>query len=215
MTDCVPCRLLQHVESLRQLDQHNSVTLQQTVADSVPQWHAEPAAPLNFGMPVYVMLPLDTVWLTQKEGKATGMLKREQALEVGLKALERAGVEGVMIDVWWGLVEHEGPGQYDFAAYRRLFEKVRCGVGPGTGVSRSVHLTRLLCQPAAWALSTCYMHEGPVGCCQIATAKDCQTTRYIWASCPPKAMCMHRVAGFVLCLATDRTGASCRQDAVK
>ncbi len=149
------CRLLQHVESLRQLDQHNSITLQQTAADSVPQWHAEPAAPLNFGMPVYVMLPLDTVWLTQKEGKATGMLKREQALEVGLKALERAGVEGVMIDVWWGLVEHEGPGQYDFAAYRRLFEKVRCGVGPETGLGRLVHCTHLLCQLAALALSVC------------------------------------------------------------
>ena len=120
----LPCRLLQHVDSLRQLEESDA-RLRQAVADSVPQWHEHPPTPLNVGMPVYVMLPLDTVWLTQKNGTTTGMLKREQALEVGLKALERAGVEGVMIDVWWGLVEHEGPGQYDFSAYKRLFEKVR------------------------------------------------------------------------------------------
>ncbi len=29
-----------------------------------------------------------------------------------------------MIDIWWGMVEHAGPGQYDFSAYRRLFDRV-------------------------------------------------------------------------------------------
>jgi beta-amylase len=69
------------------------------------------------------MLPLDTVWLIERDGKETSILKREQALEVGLRALYRAGVEGVMIDVWWGIVEHAGPQQYDWSAYRRLFQK--------------------------------------------------------------------------------------------
>jgi Glycosyl hydrolase family 14 len=32
-------------------------------------------------------------------------------------------VEGVMIDVWWGIVEH-APGKYDFSAYRRLLQKI-------------------------------------------------------------------------------------------
>ena len=52
------------------------------------------------------------------------MIKREKALEVGLATLRQAGVEGVMVDVWWGIAESEGPGQYDFSAYMRLFQKV-------------------------------------------------------------------------------------------
>ena len=76
------------------------------------------------GVPVYVMLPLDTVWLVERDGNAKPMLIREKAMEVGLEMLNAAGVEGVMIDIWWGIVEHGGPGRYDFSAYRRLFEQV-------------------------------------------------------------------------------------------
>ena len=73
------------------------------------------------GFPVYVMLPLDTVWLADQDGQKVSVVKREQALQVGLQMLKKAGVEGVMIDVWWGIVEHAGPKQYDFSAYQRLF----------------------------------------------------------------------------------------------
>ena len=52
------------------------------------------------------------------------VIKREKALEVGLQTLRQAGVEGVMVDVWWGIVENAGPGKYDFSAYKRLFHKV-------------------------------------------------------------------------------------------
>ena len=67
------------------------------------------------------MLPLDTVWLADREGHKVSVIKREQALNVGLQMLKKAGVEGIMIDVWWGIVEHVGPKQYDFSAYQRLF----------------------------------------------------------------------------------------------
>ena len=53
------------------------------------------------------------------------VIKRQKALEVALRTLKRAGVEGVMVDVWWGLVEAVSPQQYDFTAYRQLFEKAR------------------------------------------------------------------------------------------
>lgn len=53
------------------------------------------------------------------------VIKREKALEVGLQTLKQAGVEGVMVDVWWGIVENAAPGQYDFSAYKRLFHKVQ------------------------------------------------------------------------------------------
>eukprot|EP00889_Picochlorum_renovo_P003474 jgi/Picre1/30504/NNA_005867.t1 len=83
------------------------------------------------GIPVYVMLPLDTVWLAETEegilsdsNQLKSVLMRENGIEVGLEMLRASGVEGVMVDVWWGIAEHQGPGLYDFSAYRRLFEKV-------------------------------------------------------------------------------------------
>lgn len=33
-------------------------------------------------------------------------------------------LQGVMIDVWWGIVERTGPGHYDFSAYSTLIHKV-------------------------------------------------------------------------------------------
>ena len=69
------------------------------------------------GVPVYVMLPLDTV-------SRDGELQRVEELTARLRALRRAGVEGVMMDVWWGIVERRGPGLYDWAAYLRLVELV-------------------------------------------------------------------------------------------
>jgi Glycosyl hydrolase family 14 len=34
-------------------------------------------------------------------------------------------MQGVMVDVWWGIAERSGPQQYDFGGYRALFEKVK------------------------------------------------------------------------------------------
>lgn len=76
------------------------------------------------GCPVYVMLPLDTVWVLERDGKTKSILKKERSLEIALHTLKQAGVEGVMVDVWWGIVERAGPGSYDFAAYKSLFRKV-------------------------------------------------------------------------------------------
>lgn len=78
----------------------------------------------NKGLPVYVMLPLDTVWIVERDKRTVGIITREKALDVGLRTLKMAGVEGVMVDVWWGMAEHSGPGEYDFSAYKRLFDKI-------------------------------------------------------------------------------------------
>ena len=43
------------------------------------------------------MLPLDTVWLIERDGRSQPVLIREKAMEVGLEALRAAGVEGVMV----------------------------------------------------------------------------------------------------------------------
>eukprot|EP00253_Pinus_taeda_P016413 PITA_16413 len=69
------------------------------------------------GVPVVVMLPLDTV-------KPNGTLNRKRALNASLMALKSGGVEDVMVDVWWGLVEKDGPGNYNWSGYKELVDMV-------------------------------------------------------------------------------------------
>ncbi|WOL05606.1 beta-amylase 3, chloroplastic [Canna indica] len=77
--------------------------------------HAGGTAAAAEGVPVYVMMPLDTV-------SAEGKLERPRAVNASLMALRSAGVEGVMVDVWWGLVEKAAPRRYDWEAYAELAE---------------------------------------------------------------------------------------------
>ncbi len=69
------------------------------------------------------------------------VIKREKALEVGLQTLRQAGVEGVMVDVWWGIVENAGPGKYDFSAYKRLFHKVSGPIFQHFSPGLATHIT--------------------------------------------------------------------------
>jgi len=68
---------------------------------------------LGPAVPVFVMLPLNAV-------KADGALNNPEGLRAAFKALSNIGVKGVMVDVWWGVVEREGPQQYDWEAYKEL-----------------------------------------------------------------------------------------------
>ncbi|OVA13151.1 Glycoside hydrolase [Macleaya cordata] len=73
-------------------------------------------------IPVFVMLPLDVV-------TAENVLKNKGDIEKQLKQLRSADVDGVMVDVWWGIVESKGPKEYNWSAYRSLFELVKkCGL---------------------------------------------------------------------------------------
>merc|ERR1711977_184824 len=71
-------------------------------------------------VPVYVMLPLDTVWRQEVGGVYNPVLKTPKALNECLQRLKAAGVTGVMVDVWWGMVEADAPGKYNFDAYLEL-----------------------------------------------------------------------------------------------
>lgn len=68
-------------------------------------------------VPVFVMLPLDTVSLG-------GHLNKPRAMQASLMALKSAGVEGVMVDAWWGLVEKDGPMKYNWEGYAELIKMV-------------------------------------------------------------------------------------------
>ncbi|KAF8412500.1 hypothetical protein HHK36_000465 [Tetracentron sinense] len=69
-------------------------------------------------VPVFVMLPLDTV-------SVGGNLNKPRAMNTSLAALKSAGVEGVMVDAWWGLVEKDGPLKYNWEGYYELVQMVQ------------------------------------------------------------------------------------------
>lgn len=69
-------------------------------------------------VPVFVMLPLDTVLLG-------GNLNKPRAMNASLMALKSAGIEGVMVDAWWGLVEKDGPLKYNWEGYAELVAMVQ------------------------------------------------------------------------------------------
>ncbi|KAG6792076.1 hypothetical protein POTOM_001219 [Populus tomentosa] len=69
-------------------------------------------------VPVFVMLPLDTITIG-------GNLNKPRAMNASLMALRSAGVEGVMVDAWWGLVEKDGPLKYNWEGYAELVQMVQ------------------------------------------------------------------------------------------
>ncbi|CAA7408625.1 unnamed protein product [Spirodela intermedia] len=90
------------------------------------------------GIPVFVTLPVDAVGLA-------GQMSRRKTMAASFMALAAAGVEGVVVEAWWGIVERDAPGAYNWAGYidlvnlaQRFGLKVRmimafhqCGSGPG------------------------------------------------------------------------------------
>ncbi|KAL7128843.1 hypothetical protein ABFS83_13G021200 [Erythranthe nasuta] len=84
-----------------------------------PLTHSIPMA--NY-VPLFVMLPLGVV---TRENEFPNEAKFEQQLN----ELKKAGVDGVMVDVWWGIIEAKAPKQYDWSSYVKLFQLVRkCGL---------------------------------------------------------------------------------------
>ena len=73
-----------------------------------------PPPPRAPGVPVYCMLPLDTV----DTGGAFRYAKSAW-FEAALASLASAGVHGVAVDVWWGGVER-APRSYDFSGVADL-----------------------------------------------------------------------------------------------
>ncbi|KAK1295510.1 Inactive beta-amylase 9 [Acorus calamus] len=67
---------------------------------------------------LFVGLPLDAV----SDGSNVNHAK---AIAAGLKALKLLGADGVEFPIWWGTVEKEAMGQYDWSGYIKLAEMVR------------------------------------------------------------------------------------------
>lgn len=78
------------------------------------------ASPLRRrGSSVYVTLPVDSIVLP------SGELKRRKIIYHSFRALAAVGVEGVVMEVWWGLVEKDSPGEYNWRGYFEILTLAR------------------------------------------------------------------------------------------
>uniref|UniRef100_A0A6B2L506 Beta-amylase n=1 Tax=Arcella intermedia TaxID=1963864 RepID=A0A6B2L506_9EUKA len=64
------------------------------------------------------MLPLNTI-------TNDGNLNNNLPFDSWFAQLRSANVDGVMGDVWWGIVEKSGPKQYNWSPYQQLLQKVQ------------------------------------------------------------------------------------------
>jgi beta-amylase len=67
---------------------------------------------------ISVMLPLNTVNSTFDLNNPTQLYKNLQQLKAG-------GVDGFMVDVWWGVVEYNGPRKYNWKPYLQLADMAK------------------------------------------------------------------------------------------
>lgn len=74
--------------------------------------------PVKKHLPFYVMLPVDTV-------SVHNTLNHCKAIQAGLLTLKTLGVDGVVMQVWWGVVEGDAPTKYDWAAYLVLVKFIQ------------------------------------------------------------------------------------------
>ncbi|AES64255.1 putative beta-amylase [Medicago truncatula] len=71
------------------------------------------------GVRLFVGLPLDTV------SHDCNSINHSKAIAAGLKALKLLGVEGVELPIWWGIVEKEAMGKYDWSGYLAIAEMIQ------------------------------------------------------------------------------------------
>ena len=52
------------------------------------------------------------------------VLENPDELRANLSTLKETGVDGIMVDVWWGIVEKNAPKKYEWGPYMSLFKLV-------------------------------------------------------------------------------------------
>ncbi|GAB4845958.1 Inactive beta-amylase 4, chloroplastic [Ancistrocladus abbreviatus] len=72
-------------------------------------------------IPVYVMMPLDSFAI---DTSGSPRIRKIKALSISLKALKLAGVHGIAVEVWWGIVERASPFAYNWSLYEDLFKLI-------------------------------------------------------------------------------------------
>lgn len=72
-------------------------------------------------VPLFVMMPEDTFGI---DTSGNAKIKKIRAIAASLKALKSAGVHGITVEVWWGIVERSSPSEYNWQVYEELFKLI-------------------------------------------------------------------------------------------
>ncbi|XP_043692610.1 inactive beta-amylase 4, chloroplastic [Telopea speciosissima] len=72
-------------------------------------------------VPIFVMMPVDAFCV---DTSGVPRIRKVKALTMSLKALKLAGVHGIAVEVWWGIVERHSPFSYNWSLYEELFKLI-------------------------------------------------------------------------------------------
>ncbi|GMH05812.1 hypothetical protein Nepgr_007652 [Nepenthes gracilis] len=72
-------------------------------------------------VPVFVMMPIDSFCI---DTSGSPKIRKIKALSISFKALKLAGVHGIAVEVWWGIVEYTSPFVYNWSLYDELFQLI-------------------------------------------------------------------------------------------
>ncbi|KAL1209081.1 Inactive beta-amylase 9 [Cardamine amara subsp. amara] len=108
-----------------------SVKCEAIVSGEVPFLKSTPKSRSLESVKLFVGLPLDTV-------SDCNNVNHLKAITAGLKALKLLGVEGIELPIFWGVVEKESAGKYDWSGYLAVAEIVK-KVGLKLHASLSFH----------------------------------------------------------------------------
>ncbi|GAV68812.1 Glyco_hydro_14 domain-containing protein [Cephalotus follicularis] len=89
-------------------------------------------------VPIFVMMPIDAFCI---DASGSPRIRKIKAITVSLKALKLAGVHGIAVEVWWGIVERFSPSEYNWSLYEELF-KIITDMGLKLHVAFSFHSTK-------------------------------------------------------------------------
>lgn len=70
-------------------------------------------------------MPCDLIGFLSTHVLTASRLLPTQAVKAGLRAMRSLGVHGVVVDVYWGVVEGSGPRQYEWSAYQQLLQLIK------------------------------------------------------------------------------------------
>ncbi|ESQ41872.1 hypothetical protein EUTSA_v10013215mg [Eutrema salsugineum] len=108
-----------------------SVKCEAIISDQVPFLNSTPKSRSLESVKLFVGLPLDTV-------SDCYNVNHMKAITAGLKALKLLGVEGIELPIFWGVVEKEAAGKYEWSGYLAVAEIVK-KVGLKLHASLSFH----------------------------------------------------------------------------
>ena len=106
----------------KKIESHCCLAFSTSTPPNPPALAASSLRTTLYQSPLFVTLPVNSVSIG-------GQVRRRKAMAQSFKTLLVASVEGVIVEVWWGLVEKDEPRVYNWQGYLDLVALAkRCGL---------------------------------------------------------------------------------------